>query len=178
MCKQQDDSRITERWHKSNIYDLAAETGLSIATISRYINNKGNVAQKSTVKIEKAIQKLSYSPSMTARGLATGTVNIIGLDCSMAVVKSDYGFQFISGAHEKALEEGYNILLLNPEGDEEEYCSHMLSQNMITGFLCSEASKDMPERFIRRVLLCHTRVIGKNGMIRGSMCTVDLVIIG
>ena len=55
-----------------NIYDVAKEAGVSIATVSRVINNKGNVSDKTRAKIEAVMLKSGYQPSAVARGLANG----------------------------------------------------------------------------------------------------------
>ena len=54
-----------------NIYDIAKVTGLSIATVSRVINNKDNVSPKTKDKVNTAITKYGYTPNSMAIGLAT-----------------------------------------------------------------------------------------------------------
>lgn len=66
-----------------NIYDIAREAGVSITTVSRVLNNKGYVSEKTREKIQKVLEKHEYQPSAIARGLATGsmkTVAIVAVD--------------------------------------------------------------------------------------------------
>lgn len=46
----------------ANIKDVAREAGVSIATVSRFINQNGYVAATTAEKIENAISKLRYHP--------------------------------------------------------------------------------------------------------------------
>lgn len=52
------------------IYHVAKEANVSLATVSRVINNIGNVSPDTKMLVENAIKKLGYVPSDLARGLA------------------------------------------------------------------------------------------------------------
>nr|WP_222927639.1 LacI family DNA-binding transcriptional regulator [Biomaibacter acetigenes] len=54
---------------RATIKDVALKAGVSIATVSRYINNNGNVSKKISEKINKAIKELDYIPNSVAISL-------------------------------------------------------------------------------------------------------------
>ena len=54
-----------------NIYDIAAEAGTSISTVSRVLNNKGNVNPKIRDRVEAVLKKYDYKPSAIARGMVS-----------------------------------------------------------------------------------------------------------
>lgn len=62
-----------------NIYDIAEEAGVSIATISRVINGKAVVSQKTKDKVETVLKKYNYTPSDIARGLVVNSMRIVGV---------------------------------------------------------------------------------------------------
>lgn len=62
----------------ATIRDIRRYTGLSLATISKYLNG-GNVLDKNKKLIEKAIEDLDYEVNELARGLVTKRTNVIGL---------------------------------------------------------------------------------------------------
>ena len=62
----------------ATIKDIAKETGLALATISKYING-GTVRPQNKKQIDEAIRKLNYVPRNTARGLRSSKTYRIGL---------------------------------------------------------------------------------------------------
>lgn len=67
-----------------NIYDISRQSGVSIATVSRVINNSGYVSEKTRAKVMKVIEQNNYSPNAFARGMANSTMSTIGILCSDA----------------------------------------------------------------------------------------------
>jgi LacI family transcriptional regulator len=61
------------------VYDVAAQAGVSIATVSRVIRDPDTVKQATKDRVHAAIQELGYVPSASARGLANRRTNVIGL---------------------------------------------------------------------------------------------------
>ena len=55
-----------------NIYDIADQCGVSIATVSRVLNNNPNVSAATRERILAVIQEANYTPSALARNLGTG----------------------------------------------------------------------------------------------------------
>jgi len=62
-----------------NIYDIAREANVSIATVSRVMNNKQNISPKTRKKVEAVLQKYNYTPSSIARGLASSSMRMVGM---------------------------------------------------------------------------------------------------
>ena len=62
----------------STMKDLARETGLGLATISKYFNG-GTVREKNRVLIEAAVKKLHYVPNEVARSLKTQHTRVVGV---------------------------------------------------------------------------------------------------
>ena len=53
----------------STIKDVANEANVSVATVSRVLNNNGYVNEDTRKKVLKAIEKLDYKPNAVARSL-------------------------------------------------------------------------------------------------------------
>ena len=64
---------------RATIYSVAKRAGVSLATVSRVINGKDNVTEKTKIKVQEAIKDLGYRPSALARGLATNKSTNIGI---------------------------------------------------------------------------------------------------
>lgn len=74
-----------------NIYDIAEKCGVSIATVSRVLNNNPNVSAATRAKIQAVIDEANYTPSALARSLGTGAeapadrtgnIRAVGVLCS------------------------------------------------------------------------------------------------
>jgi LacI family transcriptional regulator len=84
-------------------------------TVSRVVNDKGEISSATRQRVLDVIQRLNYRPSSIARGLATQRTGTLGL------VVPDISNPFFSdvarGAEHKAYAEGYNVFLCNTEED-------------------------------------------------------------
>jgi len=62
-----------------NIYDIAKMSGVSIATVSRVMNNNPKVSEKTKAKVMEAIEKSGYTPNVFAQGLGLKSMRTIGI---------------------------------------------------------------------------------------------------
>jgi len=94
---------------KVTIYSVAHEAGVSLATVSRVINDSGLVKQETKDKVEAAIVKLGYRPNAVAQGLAlkkTTTIALVIPDSSFLYIG-----KIINGLLDVAKIYKYNITL-------------------------------------------------------------------
>ena len=75
---------IVSAYHEGNmnIYDIANKAGVSIATVSRIINKKGNVSPKTQERVLKVIAEMGYTPNAFARALGLDSIKMVGVLCS------------------------------------------------------------------------------------------------
>ncbi|HEX7056667.1 MAG TPA: catabolite control protein A [Bacilli bacterium] len=95
------------------IYDVAREAGVSMATVSRVVNNNPNVKPQTRKKVFEAIERLGYRPNAVARGLAskkTTTVGVVIPDISNWVFA-----EVARGIEDIANMYHYNIILCNAD---------------------------------------------------------------
>ncbi|MDF2937250.1 MAG: catabolite control protein [Paenibacillaceae bacterium] len=95
------------------IYDVAREAGVSMATVSRVVNNNPNVKPQTRKKVFEAIERLGYRPNAVARGLAskkTTTVGVVIPDISNAIFA-----EVARGIEDIANMYHYNIILCNAD---------------------------------------------------------------
>ena len=92
----------------ATIKDVAKYAGVSVATVSRVLNKKEPLTEKTIKKVEDAIEALGYYPNMYARTLVGGKNNILG------VILSSFNNPFFAELAQEleraAKERGYNIL--------------------------------------------------------------------
>jgi LacI family transcriptional regulator len=63
----------------ATIYEVSKLAGVSLATVSRVINNSGTVRPKTEQKVLSAIAELGYRPNSSAQSLASRTSNSVGV---------------------------------------------------------------------------------------------------
>lgn len=91
------------------IYDVANEAGVSLATVSRVINDSSVVKPATRKKVEDAIAMLGYKPNAIAQGLAlqkTTTIGLIVPDTSFT-----YTGQIINGLLDVSKIYNYGVVL-------------------------------------------------------------------
>jgi LacI family transcriptional regulator len=63
----------------ATIYEVSELAGVSLATVSRVINNSGKVTPATRQKVEAAMQELGYRPNTIAQSLASNRSNSVGV---------------------------------------------------------------------------------------------------
>lgn len=99
------------------IYDVAKEAKVSMATVSRVVNNNPNVKEDTRKRVQEVIKKLRYTPNAVARGLASKKTTTIGIILpDIADLSSG---EVVSGIESVANMYKYNIILSNSCDDKE-----------------------------------------------------------
>lgn len=126
----------------ATIRDVATAAGVSVATVSRYLNKNGYVGKKSAKMIEKSIQTLNYKPSSVARSLSTKQTNYIGL--IVPDITNPFFPELARAVEDIALIYGYTIVLCNSDGNPEKELHYIdtLQQKYIAGFIITTSSLD------------------------------------
>jgi len=89
--------------------DIARITGVSPKTVSRVVNNQGEISEVTRQRVQEAIEALGYSPNITARSLVQGRSNTIAV---VAWGIEYYGpSRVVVGIERQADEYGYSLLL-------------------------------------------------------------------
>jgi DNA-binding LacI/PurR family transcriptional regulator len=101
----------------ATIKDVAKEAGVSVMTVSRVINHKDYIADKTRVKVEKALKKLNYMPNMNARNLVTNKTDFLGI--VVPDISNPFFGDLVKAAEKIAKERGYSIILGDSDGDPE-----------------------------------------------------------
>lgn len=122
----------------ATLKDVAAETGLTVSTVSRVLNNRGYISEEARAKVYEAMKKLNYQPNEVARSLSKQKSNTIGV--IVPHIEHPYFAKLISRLERAAYDQGFKLLLFNSKDKEErekEYLE-MCKSNRVTGIiLCS-----------------------------------------
>lgn len=122
--------------------DVAAAAGVSITTVSHYLNKTRAVHKDTAVAVETAIMSTGYVLNSVARSLATSSSNAIGV--VVPAVANPYLSSLISSVESALLGAGYSLLLGDSAGDplREEKAIDMLLQRRIDGLILATVSDE------------------------------------
>ncbi len=98
------------------IRDVARHAGVSVATVSRYLNNSPLIAPDSIEKVRRSIEELHYEPNFLARNMLTKQSQSIALvidDSSPETFGNDKFLQIQYGVEKALAEHGYYLMIIS-----------------------------------------------------------------
>lgn len=114
----------------TTIKDIAKETGLSLATISKFLNG-GHVLDQNRDLIEAAIEKLDYKVNYFARGLKTNRSMTIGI--LLPTITNPFFGHVVAAMDKKMRTKGYQCVVCGYDFDpalEQEKLRFFISNNV------------------------------------------------
>ncbi|MBI2429456.1 MAG: LacI family DNA-binding transcriptional regulator [Ignavibacteriales bacterium] len=102
----------------SNIIDVAKKAGVSIATVSRVLNDSEKVKSETREKILAVIDELKYVPNPAARGLIMRRTEAIGL--LLPDLHGEFFSEIIRGADEAVQAQSYHLIVSSSHNDSKE----------------------------------------------------------
>lgn len=121
----------------AKLTDVAALAGVSPTTVSRVINNKGYLSQKTIKKVQDAIKELNYQPNTLARSLQGKSAKLIGL--IFPSTSNIFYAELIEHLEHELFQKGYKAIICNSESNpvkEREYLE-MLGAHQVDGIISS-----------------------------------------
>ncbi len=95
--------------NSATIRDVARQAGVSVATISRYLNDTAPIAPETAARVKQAMEELNFTPHPIARNLATRRTNTIGL--LMPDIGRSFYTPMLRGIEASACKAGYDLLI-------------------------------------------------------------------
>lgn len=115
------------------IKDVAKLAGVSVATVSRVMNDSGNVSPESVQRVRAAMETLHYSPNLASRNLRSNKSNMI------LVIIPEFSNPFwgdiLEGMDQEAQRSGYKLIISasHSNTDQERNALFMLQQRQADG---------------------------------------------
>ncbi len=119
--------------------DVAARAGVSIKTVSRVVNNQGEVSDETRQRVQRAIEELGYKPNIVARSLITGKTNTIAL--LVAEIETPFLLRVQRGIEPLAREHNYNVILFSVSDTADEVKGlEVMRQQRVDGVILNSIS--------------------------------------
>ena len=119
----------------AKLTDVAKLAGVSPTTVSRVINKKGYLSEKTIQKVNDAMRELGYKPNNLARSLQGKSAKLIGL--IFPKISHVFYAELIDKLEHELFKKGYKTIICNSEHDSEkerEYLE-MLEANQVDGII-------------------------------------------
>jgi len=128
-----------------SIQKIARMAGVSVATVSRVLNNSDSVKPANRQKVLEAIEESNYQPNLLARQLRTARSSMILV--LVSDISNPFCAEVVKGIEEQAERNGYRILLCNSGADIARSRSslQLLSGKMVDGIITMDAFSKLPE---------------------------------
>lgn len=119
----------------STIQQVASLAKVSVATVSRVINNSAGVSNKTRQKVEQAIERLKYQPNAMGTFLRKDKTNMILV--LVHSVDNPFFSMIIQGIENIAHHNNYNVLICTTYGDRsrEQHYVKMLKNHYVDGMI-------------------------------------------
>lgn len=147
----------------ANIKDVAKEAGVSVTTVSRVMNNRGYISEKTRKKVYDAIDKINYHPNELAKNLQQQKTNLIGL--ILPDISVNFYAEEAKYIEEELYNRGYKLMLCNAYNSskrENEYIN-MLQRNKVDGIIIGSHTLEIEDYLkINLPIIALDRYLGEN----------------
>lgn len=101
----------------ATIYEVSELAGVSLATVSRVMNESGRVSEKTRKKVISAMEQLDYRPNSIAQSLASNRSNSVGI--LVPELHGPFFGTMVSGIEEELRSAGKYVIVTIGHSDEE-----------------------------------------------------------
>jgi LacI family transcriptional regulator len=151
----------------TTIRDVASLAGVSVASVSRVVNDSRAVQLETRERVEWAIQELGYVPNEAARSLKLARSNLLA--CVIPDVANPFFPELVRGVEDIASAEGYGTLLCNTDDDSQKEADYLdlLAQRRIDGLLLIPSRDEQPPSGLVRLQKQGTPVVVMDRLLEG-----------
>lgn len=153
------------------ISTLARVLGLAESTVSKALNDRGDVSAEVKLRVRACAEELGYRPNLQAQRLArksSDTLGVFLLNRFARPVHEYFGYSFLGGIMDEAEVQGKDVLILNgppgPEGSVLASCLELARAKGVEGVILiglglAEGQKALPENFPLPVISIDTPLV-------------------
>ena len=144
-----------EKGKAVTIKDVAKWADVSVATVSRYLNNTRKFPSETIRKIDAAISELGYVPNANARSLKQNKTGILGIIVPDMII---YGYMCRT-IENNLFDKDYNVIICNTgyAPEKEHTFLQKLQQQRVDGIFIASCGKN--NNLIRKIAVSGTPIV-------------------
>ena len=124
---------MTRRSSSVTIRDVAREAGVSVATVSRYINKNAPVSTEVADRLQVVLTRMRYVPHAAARNLASRKTRVIGL--LLNNLHNDFFVPLLNGVEAVVRKKGYNLIIATYHANSRDHMQPPIGPHNTDGLL-------------------------------------------
>lgn len=135
---------------KISIKKIAELSGVSVATVSRVINNNGRFSEETRKRVLDIIKEYDYTINMAAKSLRMNKSKTIGV--IVPDINNEFFSEIVSGIEQFFFNSGYSVFICNTSQDEvkEREYFKSLDGKLVDGIICISGRENIPTDVIKR----------------------------
>jgi LacI family transcriptional regulator len=110
---------------KPTIKEVALEAGVSIATVSRVLNDKDKVKSSTRERVKNAVQKMNFQPDLNARNMINKETKTIGM--IVPDLSNEYWAQLFDVLQERFWNHKYTLIVCSTSHKSEKETAFVMS---------------------------------------------------
>jgi LacI family transcriptional regulator len=115
------------------IRDVAREAGVSVATVSRFINKNAPVSTEVAERLHEVMSQMRYVPHAAARNLASRKTRVIGL--LLNNLHNDFFVPLLNGVEAVVRQKGYNLIVATYHANSRDHMQPPIGPHNTDGLL-------------------------------------------
>jgi LacI family transcriptional regulator len=124
---------MTRRSSSVTIRDVAREAGVSVATVSRYINKNAPISTEVAERVQQVMGRMRYVPHAAARNLASRKTRVIGL--LLNNLHNDFFVPLLNGVEAVVRKKGYNLIVATYHANSRDHMQPPIGPHNTDGLL-------------------------------------------
>ncbi|WP_100331169.1 LacI family DNA-binding transcriptional regulator [Bacillus xiapuensis] len=128
---------------KVTIYDVAKEAKVSIATVSKVINNTGRISESTRERVCEVMERLNYQPNIIASALMGKQTKTIGL--LIPDLANPFFSELARSIEDRGHESGYDLVICSTDYQPEKENKYLtlLKQKRVDGFILASGFENL-----------------------------------
>lgn len=133
-----------EKKKNISIKEIAKLANVSVATVSRVINNNGRFSEETRERVQKIIKEYGYTTNMAAKSLRMSKSKSIGL--IIPNIDNEWFSQLTLEIEKNFFDKNYSVFICNTSQDEKKEIAYFksLDSKMIDGIICISGIEEIP----------------------------------
>ena len=125
------------------VKDIAELAGVSVATVSRVINQNGRYSAETERRVRQVIEEYDYQPNQLAKGLRQRKTDAIGI--TVPNISNEFFASMVLAIQGRLFEEGRSLTIYNTNSslDMERQCHALLAAQNVSGIISVNSREDV-----------------------------------